>query len=112
MSRRALPKGLPLPVLEEVARTLRVLAHPLRLKILERLTFSEATVQELARHLHRPHAVVSQHVNLMRLHGLLRRRPQGRHAWYQVADPEALSLLQWIHQRQFARASFRDGEAI
>ncbi len=112
MSRRAHQRGLPLPVLEGIAQTLRVMAHPLRLKILERLTAEEATVQELAHQLHRSHAVISQHVNRMRLHGLLRRRQDGRHAWYQVADPDALSLLQWVHRRHYAQTTFRDGEAI
>ncbi len=98
--------------LEAAAERLRVLGHPVRLKLLELLLRREATVGQLAEHLRLPHAATSQHLNHLRLHGLVTRRRRGREAWYGVTDGDARQIVHWLHRRRFDPSSVRDGEAI
>ena len=112
MADRALPRGLPLQMLERASETLRVLAHPVRLKLVERLNCGEASVGQLARQVKHSQHAVSQHLNQLRLHGLLNRRRDGRHVYYRIRDPQIVGILEWVHRQQSINAVYRDGEAI
>lgn len=84
--------------LERVAAALRVLAHPHRLKIVELLDAERHSVGELALALDLPAAACSQHLNLMRAHGLLRARRDGRTVFYEIADPSAKNVIDCIRR--------------
>ncbi len=84
--------------MEQVAAALRVLAHPHRLRIVERLLERRHTVGELAEALGIPPAACSQHLSLMRAHGILRSRRNGRVVLYEVAEPAAVTLIRCIHR--------------
>jgi ArsR family transcriptional regulator len=83
-------------VLEEVAGALRVLGHPHRLKIVELLELHDLTVGELAEQLDIAPNACSQHLNLMRAHGLLSSRRDGKTVYYRVDHPSALSVIHCI----------------
>lgn len=83
--------------LERAAQTLKMLAHPDRLRIIEILEREqESPVHLLIEETGLPQAVVSQHLNQMRRIGLLTARRQGKEIWYSIDDPRALSVLNCI----------------
>ncbi len=86
--------NLPAGLLEETARMLRCLGHPVRLRILDLLERRrEATVTEIWEALDIEQAVASQHLSLMRDKGILERRKDGVHVLYRLGDPRALKVL-------------------
>jgi DNA-binding transcriptional ArsR family regulator len=89
---------IPAPALEAVAAALRVLAHPLRLRIVEALEQDDHTVGELAEALAVAPAACSQHLNLMRAHGLLAARREGKAVYYRVCNPHALNVINCIRR--------------
>lgn len=92
------PRPIPIQTLERVAAALRVLAHPHRLKIVELLDGRRHSVGELAQALDLPAAACSQHLNLMRAHGLLRARRDGRTVYYEISDPNAINVIECIRR--------------
>jgi ArsR family transcriptional regulator len=85
-------------VLEQCADSLRVLAHPQRLRIVELLETRRLSVGELAEELGRPQAVVSQHLARMRAVGLLAVEREGRSCYYRIANPACPALLACIRE--------------
>jgi DNA-binding transcriptional ArsR family regulator len=83
-------------VLEESAAVMRVLAHPHRLRICELLTTERVSVNEIAEHLHLAANAVSQHLNIMKAHGLVSCERSGKTVYYSVSDPRPSWLLQCI----------------
>jgi len=86
------------PVLEKCAASLRVLAHPVRLRIVESIEARRLTVGELAESLDMPQAVVSQHLARMKAVGLLNVEREGRSAYYRICDPSCTTLLACIRK--------------
>jgi ArsR family transcriptional regulator len=97
MSRRT-PQPIPAETLEAVAAALRVLAHPIRLRVVELLEQDDHTVGELAESLDLAPAACSQHLNLMRAHGLLAARRDGKTVYYRVSNPHALNVINCIRR--------------
>jgi DNA-binding transcriptional ArsR family regulator len=89
---------LTLATLEKAAATLRALAHPHRLKIVEELLGTQHTVGELAQALSLAPPAVSQHLNFMKAHRLLDARRQGRSVYYRVASPHAVNVINCIRK--------------
>lgn len=90
----------PEDAIKRVAAALRVLAHPHRLRIVERLMAASLTVGELASELSLPQAACSQHLNLMRAHGILASSRAGRLVHYRVVDPAAMNVIRCIHRHE------------
>lgn len=105
-------RGLPPRTIRDAAERLRLLGHPLRLRILERLLHDAAPVSELAQTLNQPQAVISQHLALLRLHRVVARRRQGKMAIYRITDRDPAEILGWIHRRKYSNESVQGGEAI
>ena len=83
--------------LERAAETLKLLAHPQRLRLIEILEReTEVPVHTLVEETVFPQAVVSQHLNQMRRVGLLGAERRGKEMWYSITDPRALSILNCI----------------
>ena len=91
---------IPMERLEQAASVLRVLAHPHRLRICELLARGKVSVKELARRLNIPSNAVSQHLNMMRAHGLLGRERNGKTVYYCVVDARPNWLLSCIRDHQ------------
>jgi len=84
-----------------VAPVLRVLGHADRLRLVDMLMRDELPVSELARTLRLAPNAVSQHLGIMRAHGIVSRQRRGRQVFYRVVHPAARSLLQcmWRNAR-------------
>ncbi len=91
-------KAIPPDILEHVAAALRVLAHPHRLRIVELLMDQDLTVGELADALDIAPSACSGHLNLMRAHGLLAGRREGKAVYYRVDDPSAANVIKCIRK--------------
>jgi ArsR family transcriptional regulator len=85
-------------MLRRVASALRVLAHPQRLQMVELLMERDHSVGELAEAVGVGQAACSQHLNLMRAHGVLASERNGREVHYRVVNPTAVSIIRCIHR--------------
>lgn len=79
--------------LERSAEALRVLAHPHRLRICELLTNGRVSVNEIAEHLGIPANAASQHLGILKAHGLLKSERNGKTVYYSVSDPRPAWIL-------------------
>lgn len=70
--------------IEFAAQTLKVLAHPLRIKIVEFLEKGEQNVGAIQRYTGLQQAVTSQHLKTMLKKGLLQKRRQGNFSYYSL----------------------------
>jgi DNA-binding transcriptional ArsR family regulator len=94
--RMAGPQMLPSEVLSEAAACLRIMAHPLRLRIVDILLQRELAVHEIADLCGvRPHQVC-EHLRLMQTGRLLSSRRDGRSVYYAIASPHLPSLIHCI----------------
>ena len=76
----------------DVARTLRTLSDPTRLRLLGLLQDGEQNVTALRRKLGLPQPTVSHHLALLRSAGLVANRRDGKQVFYSLNDPVASSL--------------------
>jgi len=88
---------LPMELLEDAAECLRVMSHPVRLRIAEILMQGEFPVHEIAAMCELPPNQTSEHLRLMKGRGLLVSRRRGRIVYYAVASRRLPSLLKCIH---------------
>jgi ArsR family transcriptional regulator len=87
------PAPLDHRILEEAADMIRVLGHPVRLRIVECLEGTERIVSELVAELQVPQAIVSQQLAKMRSAGIVACRRDGNNVWYRVADDRVVRML-------------------
>jgi len=84
---------------EDSARVLKCLGHPLRLRILDELERrGEATVTEVYEALEVEQAIASQHLTTMRDKGILERRRDGVNVLYRIGDERALKVLSCVRE--------------
>jgi DNA-binding transcriptional ArsR family regulator len=90
----ALPHPLPAELVELIARRFRVLAEPMRIRLLDRLRDGEATVGELSEALAASQQNVSKHLAVLADAGILGRRKDGNHVYYRIVDEGVLTLCE------------------
>ena len=78
----------------QAARLYQLLAHPVRLCILDELRRDEACVCHLQAVLERPQAYVSQQLRVLREAGVVTDRRDGQLVYYRLADPRVTRLLE------------------
>ena len=78
-----------------LAKRLKLMAHPERLRMLDVLRRSPECVCHLEALLGRPQPYISQQVRLLHRAGVLRSEKRGQNTFYRVSDPEMLS---WLNQ--------------
>jgi DNA-binding transcriptional ArsR family regulator len=92
--------ALPHPIQEElaelVARRFRLLAEPMRIRLLDRLRDGEAPVGELSEALAATQQNVSKHLGVLADAGLLGRRKQGNHVYYRIVDESVFALCEQV----------------
>lgn len=89
----------PLEQLQESAELLKALAHPVRLGILQLLTFEpKMTVSEIQEALSLEQAVASQHLIMLRNKGILTVAREGKNAFYALRYPCLSQLLTCVDQ--------------
>jgi len=64
------------------AKTMRVLAHPVRMKIVEFLGTEEKFVGAIQKHIKQEQAVTSQHLKLLLVNGLVNKRRDKNFIFY------------------------------
>jgi DNA-binding transcriptional ArsR family regulator len=79
--------------LEEVARFLRLLAQPTRIKILLVISNQEACVCHLEAYLGERQATISQHLMILRDAGLVITNRDGHNIYYRLAKPDLQDLV-------------------
>jgi ArsR family transcriptional regulator, zinc-responsive transcriptional repressor len=87
------PKLLPLETLCEATECLRIVAHPVRLRIVEILMQGRFQVHEIANLCELVPHQTSEHLRLLRGRGLLTAERQGRSVYYRIADPRLPALI-------------------
>ncbi len=79
--------------IEKVARCMKALAHPLRLKVIVALNDQELSVQELVEAVGTTQSNVSQHLTIMRDKQILSSRRDANQVFYRVGDCKVLDLV-------------------
>lgn len=92
----ALPHPMPDELVELIARRLRVLSEPTRIRLLDHLRDGERTVNQLADALAAGQQNVSKQLGVLADSGILARRKDGNHVYYRIADTTALDLCEQV----------------
>ena len=92
----ALPHPIPEELAELVARRFRLLAEPMRIRLLDHLRDGEAPVGELAEALATSQQNVSKHLGALAEAGMLGRRKEGNRVYYRIVDASVFALCEQV----------------
>ncbi len=84
--------------LERAADCLKMLAHPVRLRIVDILMQGEFSVGRIAKLCELPPHQTCEHLRLMLGHGLLRCERRGRQVFYAIASPRLPGILDCVRK--------------
>ncbi len=87
---------LPMEALECAAACLKVLAHPVRLRIVDILMQGEFSVGEISEMCEVRHNQACEHLRLMQSCGLLTSERHGQMVYYKIISPQLPSLLECV----------------
>ena len=93
---RRLKKELSDAALQMIADRFKVLAEPMRLKILHTLWDGERTVSELIVATSALQANVSKHLGILQQAGLVNRRKEGLNVYYRICDETVFELCEVV----------------
>lgn len=79
--------------IEQAARAIKAMSHPLRLKILCVLGKRELAVQDIVDLVGTSQSNISQHLAILRDKGVLRTRKDANRVYYRVSDNRTLQLI-------------------
>jgi ArsR family transcriptional regulator len=79
--------------IREASDAMRAMAHPLRLKILCLVGNQELSVLEIVEAVGTTQSNISQHLAVMRDHGLLEARKEANKVYYRIGDPRVLKMI-------------------
>jgi DNA-binding transcriptional ArsR family regulator len=82
------------PLIELIAGRFRVLAEPMRIKILDQLRSGDATVSELQEALGASQQNVSKHLGILHAAGMVTRTKDRNHVRYSIADEGVFELCE------------------
>ena len=90
MKKQLMPHGY----LVQVSETIKIIGHPQRLRILEYIDLcGESTVGAIVEGTGGQQAAVSQHLNKMRLAGIISSRRDGKQVYYRELAESAVTIL-------------------
>ncbi|HDR6246267.1 TPA: helix-turn-helix transcriptional regulator [Bacillus cereus] len=79
---------------ERISEILRVLAHPVRLRLVHQLLKKKSlNVSELQRYLSIPQSTVSQHLSRLKIHKVVAYERKGLEVFYRVDDEKVKQTL-------------------
>ena len=78
----------------EVSELLKTLAHPERLMVLCQLINSEVGVGQLQQSSTLSQSAFSQHLTVMRKHGIIQARKESQQVFYSLSDSRIAQLIQ------------------
>ena len=90
------PHPLPEPLVEAIAERFRVLAEPMRIRLLDALREAPASVGELQQATGASQQNVSKHLGLLLRSGLVSRRKEGNFALYAIAEEGVFELCEQV----------------
>jgi DNA-binding transcriptional ArsR family regulator len=96
--KKSKPAGSPAEF-AQAAECLKILAHPVRLRMVQLLLNGRYTVGELAEDCDVPNNVASEHLRLMQRCGFFTSDREGRMVYYQVAEPHLQNIMDCIESR-------------
>lgn len=82
--------------LEMVADCLKLMAHPMRIRIVEILSQGKFSVGEIAEECELPPNQTCEHLRLLKNHGLLGSNREGRTVYYFIKAQQLINLLNCI----------------
>ena len=94
-----------------MALRFKALGEPMRLKILERLFRSPASVSEILTDIRATQANVSKHLAVLRSGGLVRRKREGNRTVYWISDPSIERLCAVVCDA-VGREALEDAKAL
>ncbi len=83
----------------EASECLKILAHPVRLRIVQLLLHGRFAVGELAQDCEIPDNVASEHLRLLQRCGFLSSQRDGRHVFYEIAEPHLKAFMACVESR-------------
>ena len=99
------PQDLSIEDLARMAKVLKLLAHPYRLKIIDLLESEDsAPVHALVDRLGLPQAAVSGHLKKMLRAGLVESKRRGQEVWYALGDRRSLTILNCMRAKKGAHS--------
>jgi len=96
-------KTQPLPgaYVKDMAGVLRLMGHVYRLRIIERIDLhGPAPGHRLLAELGGAQGALSQHLNKLRVAGVIQAERRGREVWYSLANPHAVTILNCMRERR------------
>lgn len=87
---------LPTNFLDNAAECLKVMAHPVRLRMVDILMQGEFPVGRMAELCDLPPHQACEHLRLLKGHGLLDSDRRGREVYYRIVSPQLPKLLTCI----------------
>ena len=91
-----LPQPLPDALIELIARRFRVLGEPMRIKLLDSLRESDASVSQLREATGASQQYVSKHLGVLLEAGILGRRKDGNQVFYSIVDDSVFRLCEEV----------------
>jgi len=82
--------------LEELAECLKVLTHPVRIRILEELKRGDVCVSELSEKIGASQSNISQHLTLLRHRGWIKKRREALYIYYSLSNKRISFALEEI----------------
>ena len=79
--------------IREASEAMQAMAHPLRLKILCLVGNQELQVGEIVEAVGTTQSNISQHLAILRDHGLLESRKEATKVFYRIPDPRVLKMI-------------------
>jgi len=92
-----LPDQKKIKFLTEKSETLKVIAHPMRLCILNCLmTVDECNVKTLTQRMETPQSTISQHLSKLKSHNIIEGQRHGVEIQYKVVDHNVMELMKLL----------------
>ncbi len=79
--------------IRQASEALQAMAHPLRLKILCLVGNQELSVLEIVDAVGTSQSNISQHLAVLRQHGLLESRKEANKVFYRIGDPRVIRMI-------------------
>jgi DNA-binding transcriptional ArsR family regulator len=84
--------------IKEASAAMQAMAHPLRLKILCLVGNQELSVLEIVDAVGTSQSNISQHLAVLRDHGILDARKDANKVYYRIVDPRVLQMISLTRQ--------------
>ncbi|WP_320668637.1 ArsR/SmtB family transcription factor [Patulibacter defluvii] len=91
-----LPRPIPEPLAELIARRFRVIGDPTRIRLLDRLREGAATVGELTAAIGSSQQNASKHLGVLHQAGIVSRTKEGTAVRYAIADETVFALCELV----------------